>query len=104
MLEADTSLLLLPPGHPGTWPTHDHVEIHSENTNTRVISGTQIDVFLDTKTKVASFRKVPSSQLVLLNLQPTLKDLLCLWSTDGNVDGNLFVTTNTKSSDSVTGF
>lgn len=45
----------------------------------------------DTETKVASRRKVPLPQLVLLDLEPSLEDLLGLGPTDGDMHGDLFV-------------
>lgn len=57
----------------------------------------------DTETEVASLREVTAEKLVLLDLQATLENLLGLGATDGNVNGDLFVTTDTESTDSVSG-
>jgi len=61
-------------------------------------------MFLDTESKVSGFREVPLSKFVLLDLEATLEDLLSLRATDGNVDGDFFVTTDTERSDGVSGF
>jgi hypothetical protein len=83
--------------------SHAAVEIHSVDTNRRVVLDAQIDVFADTETEVASLRKVALPQLVLLDLEATLQDLLCLGSPDCNVHGDLLVTTDTECSDGITG-
>lgn len=57
----------------------------------------------DTETEVTGLGEVLLSQLVLLDLEATLEDLLSLGTTDGNVDGDLFVTTDTEGTDGVTG-
>lgn len=57
----------------------------------------------DTKPEVAGLGEVPLLQLVLLDLEATLEDLLRLSATDGNVDGNLFVTADTERTDGVAG-
>lgn len=57
----------------------------------------------DTETEVTGLGEVLLSQLVLLDLEATLENLLSLGATDGNVDGDLFVTTDTEGTDGVTG-
>jgi len=103
VLRANTSLLLLPPRYPSTWPAHDDVEIHSENTDTRVVPGTEIDVLLNTETEVAGLGEVLAAELVLLDLEAALEDLLSLGATDGDVDGDLLVTTDAERADGVAG-
>lgn len=58
----------------------------------------------DTEAEVASLGEVALAQLVLLDLQATLENLLSLGSADGDVNGDLLVTTDTESSDGVAGF
>ena len=82
---------------------HAAVEIHSVNTNSGVVLDTEIDVFADSETEVASLREVTLAELVLLDLQATLENLLSLWSSDGDMDGDLLVTTDTECSDGVSG-
>lgn len=60
-------------------------------------------MFADTETEVTGLGEVLLSQLVLLDLEATLENLLSLGATDGNVDGDLFVTTDTEGTDGVTG-
>lgn len=59
-------------------------------------------MFADTEAEVAGLGEVSLSQLVFLDLEATLEDLLSLGASDGNVDGNLFVTTDTEGTDGVT--
>ena len=104
MLEADTGMLGPPLSHTPSWSSHHDVEVHTKDTDTGVISSAEIDMFLDTKSKVSRLREVPLSEFVLLDLQATLEDFLGLGATDGDVDGNLFVTTDAERSDGVPGF
>ena len=57
----------------------------------------------DTETEVARLAEVALAELVLLDLEATLKNLLGLGATDGNVDGNLFVPSDAEGSDGVAG-
>jgi len=104
VLEANASLALFSPRHTHSWSPQDHVEIHTKDTDTRVISGTEIDVLLDTETKVARVREVLPSQLILLHLETTLKNLLSLGPSDGNVNSNFLVSSDTECTDGVAGF
>jgi hypothetical protein len=83
---------------------HDAVEIHSVNTDSRIILDSEIDVFADTETEVTSSREVSLSQFVFLDLQSTFENFFSFRSSDSDVDSNLFVTTDTEGSDSVSGF
>jgi hypothetical protein len=73
------------------------------DTDGRIVLDTKIDVFLDTETEVTSLREVASQEFVFLDLETTLKNLLSLGTTDGNVDRDLFVTTDTEGTDGVAG-
>lgn len=87
-----------------TLPCHADVEVHAVDTNTRVVLDTKIDVFAYTEAEVASLREVALPQLIFLDLQATLEDFLRLGAADGDVDGNLFVTSDTECSHGVAGF
>ena len=102
MLEANGGLLGPSLRYPASWATHHNIEVHTEDTDTGIVSCTQIDEFLNTETKVSGIREVLASQFVLLHLQATLQNLLSLGPTDGDMDGDLFVTTDTEGSDGVT--
>ena len=92
------SILTLPHSH-----LHAAVKVHSVDTNTRVVLDAEIDVLADTEAEVAGLGEVALSQLVFLDLETTLQNLLCLRSSDGDVNGDLFVTTDTEGTDGVTG-
>jgi hypothetical protein len=83
--------------------SHAAVEVHAVDTNAGVVLDTKIDVLADTKTEVTGLGEVALAQLVFLDLKATLEDLLSLGSTDGDVDGDFFVTTDTEGTDSVAG-
>lgn len=57
----------------------------------------------DTETEVTSLGEVALAELVFLDLETTLEDLLGLGATDGDVDRDLLVTTDTEGTDGVTG-
>ena len=102
VLRANARLLLLPLRYPRTWAVHDDVEVHTEDTDTGVVTGTEIDVLLDTETEVASLGEVAAAaELVLLDLEATLKNLLRLGPTDRDVHRDLLVTTDTELTDGV---
>merc|ERR1719206_989351 len=73
-----------------------NIEIHTIDTNARIVLDAKIDMFCNTKSKVSSFRKVASSQLVFLHFQTLLQNLFRFWSTNCAVNSNLFITSNTK--------
>lgn len=82
---------------------HAAVEVHAVDTNTRVVLDAKVDVLADTEAEVAGLAEVALAELVLLDLEATLENLLSLGATDGDVDSNLFVTTDTEGTDGVAG-
>jgi hypothetical protein len=87
----------------GTRSGHAGVEVHSVDTNRRVVLNTKIDVFADTEAKVASLGEVALAELIFLDLQSTLQDFLSFWSTDSDMHSYLLVTTDTERTDGVSG-
>ena len=83
--------------------SHAAVEVHSVDTNRRVVLDAQINVFADTEAEVASLREVALPQLIFLDLQASLENFLCLRTADSDVDGDFLVTTDTECSHSVAG-
>ena len=61
-------------------------------------------MFTDAKPKVPRLREVLPSQLVFLYLQTTLEDFFGFGTTDGDVYGDFFVTSNAECADCVAGF
>lgn len=82
---------------------HAAVEVHAVDTDTGVVLDAEIDVLGDTEAEVAGLGEVALAELVLLDLEATLENLLSLGATDGDVDGDLFVTADTEGTDGVTG-
>jgi len=80
-----------------------HVEIKTEDTNCRIVLHVEIDMLVNTKTKVATVAEVHLLQLVLLDLETLFEDLHGLGATHGAVDGDLFVATDTETTDCETG-
>jgi hypothetical protein len=60
-------------------------------------------VLADTEAKVAGLGEVALPQFVFLDLEATLQDFLGLGATNSDVNGDLFVTTDTKGTDGVAG-
>jgi len=83
--------------------SHAAVEVHAIDTDRRVVLDAQVDVLRDTEAEVAGLGEVALPQLVLLDLEATLEDLLCLGAADGDVDGDLLVTADTEGTDGVAG-
>ena len=82
---------------------HAGVEVHAVDTDGGVVLDAEIDVLADAEAEVAGLTEVALAQLVLLDLQATLENLLSLGATDGDVDSDLLVTSNTEGTDGVTG-
>ena len=101
VLEAHPRLLLLPPRYTRTRTAHDDVEVHAEDTDRGVVPRPKIDVLLDAEPEVARLGEVLALELVLLDLQAALEDLLRLRPADGDVHGNLLVTTDAELADGV---
>lgn len=78
MLGADSGLAATSAGNTVTGTAHDAEEIHTVNTDGRIILDTKIDMFLDTETEVTSLREVTVQEFVLLNLETTLENFLSL--------------------------
>lgn len=52
-----------------TWATQHNVEVQTVNTDWWIVFDTQIDMFLDTETKVTASGEVVTSQLVFTDLE-----------------------------------
>lgn len=103
MCAADLGLASSATADTGARSSHASVEVHAVDTDGGVVLDAQIDVFADTKAEVARLGEVPGSQLVFLDLQASLDDLLSLGASYGNVNSNLFVSSDTERSDGVSG-
>lgn len=101
MAGTDSALGAAAAGDALTRAGHAAVEVHAVDTDGRVVLDTEIDVLADTEAKVTGLAEVTLAELVLLDLKATLENFLGLRATDGNVDSDLFVTSDTESSDGV---
>ena len=116
-------------GNTAAVAVQDDVEIHTIDTDGRIVFQSKIDVLLDTKSKVAGVGEVLTVQFVFLYLKreniyicfsnfweelrhvwdlntylkTAIDDFLSLGATDSAVDTNLFITTDTEGTDSVAG-
>lgn len=60
-------------------------------------------MFLNAETEVTGGGEVALTQFVFLYFQSTLKDFFSLGSTNGDMAGNFFVSSDTERSDGVSG-
>jgi len=81
--------------NPLTRPGHAAVEVHAVNANGRVIFDTQVDMFADTKAEVACLREVTWTEFVFFDFETAFKDFLSFGTSDGDVDSNFLIATNT---------
>ena len=92
------------PTHLSERNSHAAVKVHAVDTNRWVILDAQIDVLANTESEVASLGEVFLSQFVFLHFEPALEDFFGLGTTDSDVHGDLFVTSDAECSDGVAGF
>lgn len=101
---SDLSVLVLSDGDSGTRSSHTAVEVHTVDTDGRVVLDVQVNVLLDTESEVSGRREVGFLQFVFPDFQSSLENLLGLWSSDRDVHGDLLVTPDSEGSDCVSGF
>lgn len=82
----------------------DNVEVHTVDTDGRIVLKTKIDVLINTEAEVSGGAEVVVKQLELLDAETLLDDFEGLGATDGGVDGDLLVTADTELSDGVASF
>merc|ERR1712180_365101 len=81
-----------------------NIEIHSIDTNTRIVLYPEINMLSNSESEIPCFRKIAPTQFVLLHLETLLQDFFCFGSSNSAMDGNLLITTDTKGSNGVAGF
>ena len=72
-------------------------------TDAWIVFDAQIDMFLNTETEGTSLGEVALLEFVFLDLEATVEDLFGLWSTDSAVAWDFFITSDTESTDGVSG-
>ena len=101
MFSTDSAFASSSKANSASWSLKDDIEIHTKNTSKGVIFNTQINMLLDPKTETARIRKISFLELSILDLKSSLKNLISLITSDGDMDSNLFISLNAKTSDSV---
>lgn len=94
----------LPPCDTSSSAGEANEEIHTVNTSGRVILNTKIDVLANSESEVTGLAEVSLQKFVFLYFQSTFQNFQSFLSTDGYMDGNLFVTTDSERTKGVTGF
>lgn len=84
-----------------TGSSQHNEKVHAVDTNARIVSDAQIDVLLNAEAKIARGREVGLFQLVFLYLETFFQNLLGLFATHRTVDGDFFVSSDTKRSNRV---
>lgn len=69
-----------------TYYVHAAVEVHSIDTDCRIILDSQIDVLADTEAKVARFTEVLLSQFVFFYFETALEYFFCFWTSNSDMD------------------
>jgi len=91
---SNTAAALLAASDTGALTVQMDEEIHTVNAGGGIVLDTKIDMLLDTETEAAGLGEVLVQELVLLDLKALLQDFLGLLTTDGDMAGDLLVTTN----------
>jgi hypothetical protein len=103
LMQTYTSLTDLASADTSTRPCKVDEKVHSVDTGGGIVLDTQINVLGDSKTKVSGITKVLLQEFIFLHLEATLQNFQGLFTADGNMDGDLFVTTDTEGSEGITG-
>merc|ERR1711976_170891 len=104
MLGANAGCPLPPVGDVEAWSTQHYIEVHAIDTNVGIVLDAQVNVLLDSKTKVASVREVVAPKLVLTHLKTPVQDLLGLGSSHSAVHRDLLISADSKGTHGVAGF
>jgi hypothetical protein len=82
----------------------DDIKVHAENTGVGIIFDTKVNVFLNTEAEVTGVGKVTFSKFEFFDFKSFFQDFFGLFSSDGDMEGNLFISLNTERTDGVSGF
>jgi len=99
LLGTKTALSALALGNTATSTREDDIEVHTINTDGRIVLKTKIDVLLDTETEVTLRGEASIRELELLDGKTLLENLLGLITLDGDEGGDLLITTNGEGTD-----
>jgi hypothetical protein len=101
VLLADAALLVLAAGDAATRSRQDHIKVHAVNPDRRIVLDAEINVLLDTESEVARVREVLGLQLIILNAQAEVDNLLGFVAADGDMRGDLLITTDREGTNRV---
>lgn len=101
MLYSDSRMATSSLSYTISWALQDNVEIHSINASGRIIFNTQVNMFVDAKSKISGVGEIAAEEFVLLDLEACLQELHCLLPTNSYMAGDLFITADRPPSDSV---
>ena len=79
------------------------VEIHTVNSYAWIVFDTQIDVFVNTETKVSRRGEIGIFKFEFFDFQTTFQNFRSFLTTNSAVDCNLFISTNVEGTNSVAG-
>lgn len=108
---ANTSARAATLGYPIASTLEHNVKVHTIDTRGGIVLKTEIDMLVDAKPEAARTTPIGTTaaaevsllQLKLLYLETALENLLGLRAADGDMGGNLFITTDTECTDGETG-
>lgn len=83
-----------------SWSFENDVEVHSVDSSAWVVSKSEIDVLLDTKSEVSILRETALFELVLLDSKSSFEQIFGFVSSDGDVGGDFLSSSDGKGSDS----
>merc|ERR1711998_444699 len=90
--------------HTEPWAAQHNVEVHTVNAGVGVVLEPKINMLIDAISKVASLTEVTLANLVVCDLETTVDQIHGLLAPDGDVCGDLLVTTDAEGTHGVTCF
>jgi len=91
-------------GHSLSGFLKDHIEIHTKNTSVGIVFDTKVNVFLNTEAEITGIGEVTFSKFEFFDFKSFFQDFFGLISSDGHMEGNLFISLNTERTNSESSF
>ena len=91
-------------GHSLTGFLQNHIEVHTENTGVGIVFDTKVNVFLNTEAEITGVGEVTFSKFKFFDFKSFFQDFFGLFTSNGHVERDLFVSLNTERTDGVSGF
>ena len=104
MSRSDSGSVVFSLGNTSTWAWQNDEEIHTEDTDGWIILDAEIDVLSDTETEVSFLREAAFWEFIGFHTEGFFDDIDGLFTTNGNLCGDVLTTTDTKSTNCQTGF